>query len=155
MTPTITVSEAITLINESVLDFQDGLSQDTLSKIIFAINNEIQVRDYLLGLPLTFPMDTCKAFLAYVSESVDGADRYSVDTVLSAYFYETEDMEVSVGYLSSALDIKSGYPLANLLQRVMGAGWPSESFVAMRNELHPKVLESIEEIADQPILVEA
>ena len=155
MTPSITVSEAITLINDSILDFQDGLSKDTLDKIIFAINNEIQVRDYLLGLPITFPLDTCKAFLTYISESIDGADRYSVDTVLSAYFYETEDMEISVGYLSSALDIKSGYPLANLLQRVMSAGWPSESFVQMRNELHPKVLESITEIADQQILLEA
>lgn len=155
MTPSITVSEAITLINESVLDFQDGLSKDTLDKIIFAVNNELQVRDYLMGLPNTFPMDTCKAFLAYISESVDGADRYSVDTVLSAYFYETEDMFDSLTYLSSALDIKSGYPLANLLQRVMSAGWPSESFVQMRNELHPKVLEEIAEIADQQILVEA
>jgi len=155
MTPTITVGEAVTLINDSILDFEDGLSLDTINKIIYSVNNEIQVRDYLMGLPNTYPMDTCKAFLAYIASSVDGADRYSVETVLSAYFYETEDMEISVGYLSSALDIKSGYPLANLLQRVMSAGWPSESFVQMRNELHPKVLESITEIADQQILLEA
>ena len=58
-------------------------------------------------------------------------------------------------YLSSALDIKSGYPLANLIQRVVNAGWPAGSFAEMRNELHPKVLEEIAEIADQQILVEA
>ena len=155
MTPTLTVSEAVTLINEAILDFEDGLTNDTIQEIVFAVNNEIQIRDYLMGLPNTYSMDTCKEFLAYISNSVDGADRYAVDTVLSAYFYETEDMETSVAYLSSALDTKSGYPLANLIKRVVFAGWPASEFATMRNELAPQVIETLKEIADQQILAVA
>lgn len=153
MTHTITTGEAVALINDSILDFEDGLSSETISKIIFAINNEIQIRDYLLGLPSTFDMDTCKAFIAYIAESVDGAERYSLETILSAYCYETEDIDVSMELLASALDIKSEYPLALLIERVIKAQWPSSAFTQMRMELHPKVVESIEEIKDQ--LIEA
>lgn len=153
MTPTITVGEAVTLINDSILDFEDGLSLDTINKIIYSVNNEIQVRDYLMGLPNTYPMDTCKAFLGYIASSVDGADRYSVETVLSAYFYETEDVDMSAMLLSSALDTKSGYPLATLIKRVMEAQWPSSAFGQMRQELHSKVVYMINEKQDELITV--
>ena len=36
-----------------------------------------------------------------------------------------------------------GYPLADLLKRTMSAGWASEQFQVMREELHPKVTEAI------------
>lgn len=149
---TITVGEAINLINDSILDFEDGLSSEAISKIIYSINNELQVRDYFLGLPATFDMDTCKAFVAYIADSVDGADRYSVETILSAYCYETEDILDSQIYLASALDTKSDYSLANLIQRVMNAGWPSSAFTEMRMELHPKVVSMLEEMKDELIL---
>ena len=151
MTPTITVGEAVTLINDSILDFEDGLSEDTINKIIYSVNNEIQVRDYLMGLPNTYPMDTCKAFLAYIASSVDGADRYSVETVLSAYFYETEDVDMSAMLLASALDTKSGYPLAKLIERVMQAEWPSSAFGQMRQELHSKVVYMINEMQERGV----
>jgi hypothetical protein len=147
----ITVGEAVNLINESILNFNDGLSSETVNKIIYSINGEIQVRDYLLGMPNTFPMDTCKAFLTYISESVDGAERYSVDTVLSAYFYETNDMEIATHYLFTAIDTKSDYSLAQLIKRVIEAGWPTDSFAQMRNEMHPKVVELIEEMSEELI----
>lgn len=144
----ITAGEAVALINNSIMDFQDGLSSETISKLIYSINSEIQIRDYLLGMPAIFPMDTCKAFLSYLADSVDGAERYSLETVLSAYFYETEDMETCAMLLASALDIKSDYGLANLLQRVFTAGWSASAFRQMREELHPKVVETLEEMQD-------
>lgn len=144
----ITVGEAVSLINESILDFQDGLTTETVSKIIYAINNEIQVRDYLLGIPATYPMDTCKAFLAYLAESVDGAERYSLETIMSAYFFETSDMEFSSALLYSALDTKSDYSLALLLKRVYEAGWSPDSFRKMREELHGQVVSNLEDIQD-------
>ena len=147
----ITVGEALDLIHDSLMTFEDGLPSADISAIIYAINNEIQIRDYLLGLPNTFPMDTCKAFLSYISDSVDGADRYSVDTVLSAYFFETEDIEMSVALLATALDTKSDYSLALLLKRVVEAGWEPKSFKQMRDELHDKVIEGLKEMSDQLI----
>jgi hypothetical protein len=147
----VTVGEAVALINNSILDFQDGLSTEANSVMIYAINNEIQIRDYLLGLPNSFPMDTCKAFLTYLADSVDGAERYSLQTILSAYYFETEDLESAYFLLATALDTKSDYSLALLLERVYKAGWSPNAFVQMRNDLHDKVIETISEMQDQLI----
>ncbi len=147
----ITVGEAVDLIHDSIMNFEDGLSPETISKLIYSINNEIQIRDYLLGIPATFPMDTCKAFLSYIADSVDGAERYSLQTILSCYFFETEDMELSALFLASALDIKSDYSLALLIKRVIEAQWPSSAFVQMRSELHEKVIEGLEDMHDNLI----
>ena len=147
----ITVGEAITLIHDSIMTFEDGLPSADISAIIYAINNEIQIRDYLLGLPATFPIETCQAFMSYISDSVDGADRYSVDTINSAYFFETGDIEMSVMLLATALDTKSDYSLALLLKRVIEAGWPTDSFRRMREELHDKVVGMLEEMSEQLI----
>ena len=144
----ITVGEAVELIHDSIMTFEDGLPIADISAIIYAINNEIQIRDYLLGLPDTFPMDTCKSFLSYIADSVDGADRYSVETVLSAYFFETGDMQMSAILLATALDTKSDYSLALLLKRVIEANWAPDSFRQMREELHPRVIEALEEMQD-------
>lgn len=155
MSVTITIGEAINLINDSILNFEDGLPQDTIDKIIYSINNEIQVRDYFLGLPDTFSIDTCKSFLTYLAVSVDESQRYSVETILSAYYYETQNVEASQFLLSKALNTKPTYSLANLLKRVIEASWPADSFVTMRQELHPKVIEKLQEMQDQLIEVEA
>lgn len=155
MTHTITMGEAVQLINDSILNFEDGLSSETISKLIYSINNEIQVRDYLLGLPSTFDIDTCKAFLSYLASSIDGAERYSLETVLSAYYYESEDMDMAMVLLATALDTKSDYSLANLIKRVMSANWPASAFSQMRGELHPKVVAFITENQNQLIEVEA
>lgn len=149
----LTVGEAISLINNSILDFQDGLSQETITKIIFSINNEIQIRDYLLGIPDTYSMPTCKAFLEYLANSVDGAERYSLFTILSAYYYETEEIEKAIFALAVALDTKSDYSLAKLVERVIQANWPSQAFKSMREELHPRVIDKLNSMQDDLILV--
>jgi hypothetical protein len=46
------------------------------------------------------------------------------------------------------------YSLAQLIKRVIGAGWPAEMFAEMRKELHPKVLETLEEFWDNSIVSE-
>ena len=147
----ITVGEAVTLIHDSLMTFEDGLPSADISAIIYAINNEIQIRDYLLGLPATFPIETCQAFMSYLSDSVDGAERYSVDTIASAYFFETGDIEMAIMLLATALDTKSDYSLALLLKRVVEAGWPADSFRKMREELHPQVIANLEEKQDELI----
>ena len=147
----ITVGQAVALINNSIIDFQDGLSPDILSKITYAVNNELQVRDYLIGLPATFPMDTCKSFLTYLSDSVDESERYAYLTVNSMYYYETENNDIAILLLATAQNINSEYPLAGLISRVMQAGWPSETLSKMRNELHEQVLDKISEMQDNLI----
>ena len=152
-TPTITVGEAINLINDSILNFEDGLPQDIIDTITFAVNNEIQVRDYFLGMPDTYSLDTCLSFVKYLGSSVSDTDIHALATIASAYEYENGNMATAMILLASVLEMKSDYPLANLLQRVTQAGWPASSFAEMRKELHPQVVKSLEEIKDQ--LIEA
>jgi hypothetical protein len=57
--------------------------------------------------------------------------------------YEGGDGALAQKALDRALDDDEHYPLAALLRRVFNAGWPPESFAAMRAELHPKVIASI------------
>lgn len=147
----ITVGEAVALINNSIMDFQDGLSPETISKLIYSINNEIQIRDYLLGLPSVYSLETCKSFLSYVGASVDESESYSILTILSAYFYEQNEIELSALSLATALEIKPDYSLAKLLDRVYVAGWSADSFVKMRNELHETVVGMLEEMSEELI----
>lgn len=152
--PTITVGEAINLINASILDFADGLSQETIDTITFAVNNDLQVRDYFLGIPDIYTMDTCLEFVKYLGSSVDENENYAFATIASAYEYENGNLFSVAMLLSSVLESHPDYSLAKLLDRVAEAGWPAESFAEMRKELHPKVVATLEEIADQQILVE-
>jgi hypothetical protein len=147
----ITVGEAVALINNSIMDFQDGLSPETISKLIYSINNEIQIRDYLLGLPNVYSLETCKSFLSYVGASVDESESYSILTILSAYFYEQNEIELCALSLATALEIKPDYSLAKLLDRVYEAGWSADSFVKMRNELHETVVGTLEEMSEELI----
>jgi hypothetical protein len=147
----ITVGEAMDLLHNSILNFQDGLNSETISKLIYSINNEIQIRDYLLGLPNTFSLETCKSFLSYLGASVDESESYSILTILSAYFYEQDEIELCALSLATALEIKPDYSLAKLLDRVYEAGWSADSFVKMRNELHAKVIEMLEEKSEELI----
>lgn len=147
----ITVGEAISLINNSIAEFQDGLPTDIVNDIIYSINNELQVRDYILGLPSMHSMETSIKFVSYIGESVDGAERYSLMTILSAFYYELGDTDMASILLAVALDTKSDYALANLIERVINSGWPSGAFATMRSELHPKVMAMLDEIADQLI----
>lgn len=139
------------LLHNSILNFQDGLNSETISKLIYSINNEIQIRDYLLGLPNTFSLETCKSFLSYLGASVDESESYSILTILSAYFYEQDEIELCALSLATALEIKPDYSLAKLLDRVYEAGWSADSFVKMRNELHAKVIEMLEEKSEELI----
>ena len=147
----ITVGEAVDLIHNSILDFQDGLNSEIISKLIYSINNELQIRDYLLGLPNTFPLETCKEFLSYLGASVDESESYSILTILSAYHYEQNEIELCALALATALEIKNDYNLAQLLDRVYEANWPKETFVQMRNELHSKVIANLEEMSEELI----
>lgn len=147
----ITVGESVNLINESILNFQDGLPADVISKITYAVNNEAQVRDYLIGLPLTYEMETCKAFLTYLTESAEEAERYAFLTVNSLFFYETKETDVATLMLILALNLNEDYSLAQLAERVILSGWPADTLTSMRKELHPKVIAKIYEMQDQLI----
>lgn len=98
---------------------------------------DLQVRDYMLGIISTVknPIDSLEFIIEAAPEHSDPAR-----ALVSTIYYEQDRVEDAINTLKEAdLD----YPLAKLLLRVYEAGWPKESFVQMRNELHPKVVTTI------------
>ena len=99
---------------------------------------DLQVRDYMMGIVSEIPNSRMVLeFLTGVSPS-DYADPSIV--LLSVVYYENDEPVKAMETVSKATE---QYPLAQLLKRVYGAGWPKESFAQMRGELHPKVIKVI------------
>jgi hypothetical protein len=103
---------------------------------------DIQVRDYALGLMDKNKADTLIPALTYLMEHAPTDTIYmnAPASMLATLYYELDNKEEALLTLSNA---QHNYPLANLLRRVFGSGWPAEAFASMRAELHPKVIAGI------------
>ena len=152
-TTTITRGEAIEAIDASIFNVTNGidLNDSTVEVIVFAVNNDLQIRDYLIGLPNSYTLEECSSFLAYIASKVSDESRYAFDTVNAMYNYELEDVESCKFLISQAYEANPDYSLTKLVSRVLSAGWAFDSFASMRNELAPKVIENINEDLDYVI----
>jgi hypothetical protein len=137
----VTRTEACDLITE-MMNTDLNLEGEKLEKVIFACNSDLQVRDWLMGMPLRWSLEECIAFTQYMAIHTTKDDSIPFVTVQAMYYYELNQVEKSVLLLNYALQIDKNYSLAQLLRRVIDSGWPSESFSAMRDELDPKVVKA-------------
>ena len=135
----VTRTEACDLITE-MMNTELNLEGEKLEKVILACNSDLQVRDWLMGMPLRWSLEECIAFTQYMATHTTKDDSVPFVTVQAMYYYELDQIEKSVLLLNYALQIDKEYALAKLLRRVVDSGWPSESFAAMRDELDPKVI---------------
>jgi hypothetical protein len=115
------------------------------------VSADLQVRDYLLGLPLELSVQDSIRFAETVIPLIEEKHRAPWYAVLSAYHYENGDTPSAFLALIECRKLAPDYPLAKLLDRVYKAGWPAPAFAQMRNELHPKVKETLDEICDELI----
>lgn len=115
--------------------------------IVAGVNANLQIRDYLMGLPMTYTLGESIAIVQFFIDNLDADDVKAIPfaTIKGAFYYEIGSPELAELFNSRGL--QAGYPLANLLARVYSAGWPAENFATMRDELHAKVLENLDEIA--------
>jgi hypothetical protein len=105
--------------------------------------SDIQVRDFALG---SHTSETADTYYLMWRDLLLVAPRGFVAPVACLYAsmaYERGEDAVAHNALDRALIDDPGYSLAQLLRRVFIAGWPAESFSAMRRELHPKVVAGI------------
>lgn len=122
----------------------EALAVDTVEVLVFAVNNDLQIRDYMLGgLPTAFGVTGSVEFITALLPLIDEAQRAPFYTLLSAFYYEAGDRELATASLVQAEVLNPDYSLAHLLTRVYNAGWPTEALAQMRGELHPKVVEII------------
>lgn len=152
-TTTITRGEAIEAIDASIFNVTNGidLNDSTVEVIVFAVNNDLQIRDYLIGLPNSYTLEQCSEFVDYLARMAGDENRYAFDTVNAMYNYELENTKACQRLITQAYEANPDYSLTKLVQRVLQAGWPSTAFASMRNELAPKVTENINENLDYVI----
>lgn len=109
-----------------------------IAEIAAGMQKDIQLRDFVLGLPSEAPIERVNAYLAYFMHSVPAKFIAPIASILAANLYSVEDKEAK-NVLSLALIHEPRYSLANLLNRVFNSDWPAGAFKTMTEELHPKV----------------
>jgi hypothetical protein len=151
----VTIGEVKKLIDILAIDNRalgQDLSMDKyrFNEVVNGINSDLDLRDYLLGLPMEYTLEECASLMDYFINNLLDDERVTpFYTVLSAYNYELGDKVKANAYLARGLQDK--YPLAGLLHRVYSAGWEIDAFASMRNELHHKVVKALEDKANDTI----
>ena len=153
MNKDITIGQAFNALNESINEYaKDGVMvSENIEIFNFAIQNDVNFRDLLMGLPKHYEIGTSIGFVTYVLGQVDRQESTPYLTILSAYAFELGDVKLANKYASDALAIHSDYSLAQLLKRMYMSGWSPESLASMRNELDDKVRANVIENKDMVI----
>lgn len=150
-----TVKEAKAVIDNNFTRYMDGQYIDPLSLDIigYAVANDIQLRDYLLGYSLE--CGDIKNAIGYINHLIEQGihehNRHAFYTVLATLHLQNDDRDMAQLALDEAKALEPNYSLAMLLTRVLGSGWPTPAFRAMTHELHPLVLQNLENDADKVI----
>jgi hypothetical protein len=137
----VTRKQACELITES-LDNDIELTGEKLEAVILAVNSDLQVRDWLMGLPNRWSLEEGIKLMQYMCVHAPAEDLVPFVTLQALYYYELGNTEKTNMLLNYALRLDKEYSLALLLLRVFSAGWPAEQFKVMRDELDPKIIET-------------
>ena len=116
---------------------------DHIAEIAAAMQKDIQLRDFMLGLPSERKIEDVNTYLAYFIDSVPDEFIAPVGSVLAANLYSLEQTDSAKELLAKVREVDPSYSLATLLHRVFYSGWPAGAFTAMTVELHPKVKEGM------------
>ena len=144
----ITTGEAKLVLDKVIkqISEQTGeilIASDDVKIVAYALENNLQLRDYLMGLTSDgLSVESVANILRVLSVLIKSAElpAYPVETVLASYMYRLGDSDALM-MLNAGLN--KDYSLAQLLQRVMSASWPADMFGRMANELHGKVKEEL------------
>ena len=114
-------------------------SEEHVAEMAAALQKDIQLRDFVLGLPSERPIEAVNNYLGYFINTVPNDFIAPVASILASNIYSMDNVDEAKVILNKALENDPRYSLANLLNRVFNSGWPSGAFVTMTHELHPKV----------------
>ena len=121
------------------IDSDTAPDDDHIAEVAAAMQKDIQLRDFVLGLPSERKIQDVNGYLAYFMDSVPTKFIAPIASVLAANLYSLEDIDSAKELVNTALVHNPSYSLAVLLNRVFSTSWPSGAFKTMTEELHPKV----------------
>lgn len=122
---------------------KDIESDQVLMARVLAGVGDIQVRDFALGAHDEATLDLYWSMWRTLTRIAPVGYVAPIASILAALSYERGEGALAQRALDRALSADPSYSLASLLRRVFSAGWPPESFAAMRKDLHPKVCAGI------------
>lgn len=122
---------------------RDIAGDQRLSGQVIGALSDIQVRDFALGSHDEESIEVYWTMWRYLARIAPSGFVAPVASLLAALSYEKGEGALAQRCLDRALADDPSYSLAALLRRVFSAGWPPESFGAMRRDLHPKVCAGI------------
>lgn len=138
-----TRKQAVDIIKKS-MSTSIPLDDNDFETVVFSVNADLQVRDWLLGMPIQYGVQDTLSWFKELVGRLTVEDSVPFLTVQSALHYEAEEQDMAAAILKYVSSIDPDYPLAVLLSRVFKAEWPISEFAKMRSELHPLVVEACE-----------
>lgn len=157
-TKTVTVGESVAVINEIAYEltamgenWQDYCVEDFIFNLAdYGVQNNLQVRDYLLGLPIQYGLENSLNIIQFFIDNTNNPVPYL--SVLGAFNYELTNHDTARELINQALALDPNYALAGLINRVIIAGWPSAQFSIMRENCHPGVMENINNSLNESVV---
>jgi hypothetical protein len=134
---------------EAVIDFiadfaADGLVRDKrLVALVLTRLKDLQVRDFALGSVTTESLELHFNAWSWLLRSAPQGFIAPVANLLAAVAYEKGDVAFAHRSLDRAKNDDPEYALTRLLRQVFSAGWSPNTFAFMREELHPRVCDTI------------
>jgi hypothetical protein len=120
----------------------DEINTDTANLVLGSLV-DLQVRDYAIGITDENNRDKLINIWSALTIIAPKGSIAPVATLAAVANYEGGNEKTALEWLSLAQKDESDYPLAKLINRVIGAGWGAEGFAEMRKQLHPKVVATI------------
>lgn len=135
----ITRKEACELIRSCIgKDMPEG---EVFDKIVYAVNNDFQVRDFLMGLPQYYDTQEVINFLGHMSTYSKVEEDIPFIVVTASLAYEVGAMEEFYKHVGYASVHRPDYSLNKVLMQAASLGYPGKMLTKMREELHAKVME--------------
>jgi hypothetical protein len=137
--------DGATAIIDLVGEYREGRGAEDreLAARVIGRLSDIQVRDFALGSHTDESADYYWAMWRDLLRIAPRGFVAPIACLFAAMAYERGEGALAQKGLDRGLGDDDQYSLAHLLRRVFTAGWPPQSFSAMRTELHPKVVAAI------------
>jgi hypothetical protein len=137
--------DGATAIIDLVGEYREGRGAEDreLAARVIGRLSDIQVRDFALGSHTDESADYYWVMWRDLLRIAPRGFVAPIACLFAAMAYERGEGALAHKGLDRGLGDDDQYSLVHLLRRVFTAGWPPQSFSAMRTELHPKVVAAI------------
>jgi hypothetical protein len=135
-------------IRKAIDNIADGVvpSAKHIAEVAIATNDNIQMRDFLMGLRVEKDIDYVGTYLSVIGNVITKDKCIPIATVFTTYLYEADEREYAQEFLDKVLETNPEYSLAKLLKRVYNAQWSASEMREMAVKLHDSILNNIYEV---------